>query len=289
MLFSTSINVTLLCLLNTSLMVGGFFLNSVVITSVRKSSQLRRKLCYFMIIVLSCFDLAAVVVIHPVLIISTIMWSTNSYGPEMDKIFRRICMPFQGFSMFALLTLSAERFFALNYPYYHQTVVTKRRLFFFLASVIAIFVAVLPLIHLITIFRDIIIAVSVLLLLVMLVYFNYKMFMIAKSKQNSTAPSSSAVTSNDTERQKRSTTKFRTVSTCSLAVACFFICFSPQIVFRILLLITKINFSDQQLRLFALWLNTVMATNSTFNCLIFFWRNSVLRREGMKILKGLKS
>ena len=289
MLCSTSINVTLLCLLNASFMVGGLFLNSVVITSVRRSSQLCRKLCYFMIVVLSCFDLSAVAVIHPVLILSTIMWSTNSYGPEMDKTFRYICMPFQGFSMFALLTLSAERFFALNYPYYHQTVVTKRRLFFFLASVIAIFVAVLPLIHLITIFRDIIIAVSVLLLLVMLVYFNYKMFMIAKSKQNSTAPSSSAVTSNDTERQKRSNIKFRTVSTCSLAVACFFICFSPQIVFRILLLITNIHFSDQQLRLFAMWLNTVMATNSTFNCLIFFWKNSVLRREGMKVLKGLKS
>jgi hypothetical protein len=28
--------------------------------------------------------------------------------------------------------------------------------------------------------------------------------------------------------------------------------------------------------------------NSTFNSLIFFWKNKILRTEGMKIIKGLK-
>ena len=39
---------------------SGVFLNSVVIISFWRSVQLRKKLCYFMIMVLSCCDLLAV-------------------------------------------------------------------------------------------------------------------------------------------------------------------------------------------------------------------------------------
>jgi hypothetical protein len=28
--------------------------------------------------------------------------------------------------------------------------------------------------------------------------------------------------------------------------------------------------------------------NSTFNCLIFFWKNKILRTEGMKLIKSMK-
>jgi hypothetical protein len=28
--------------------------------------------------------------------------------------------------------------------------------------------------------------------------------------------------------------------------------------------------------------------NSTCNCLIFFWKNKILRTEGMKVIKGMK-
>jgi hypothetical protein len=27
--------------------------------------------------------------------------------------------------------------------------------------------------------------------------------------------------------------------------------------------------------------------NSTFNCLIFFWKNNILRTEGMKVIKNI--
>jgi hypothetical protein len=36
------------------------------------------------------------------------------------------------------------------------------------------------------------------------------------------------------------------------------------------------------------WSSSVWAMNSTFNSLIFFWKNKVLRTEGVKILKTLK-
>jgi hypothetical protein len=39
--------------------------------------------------------------------------------------------------------------------------------------------------------------------------------------------------------------------------------------------------SERQFLLFSLWSNTFVCLNSTFNCVIFFGRNSILRREGM--------
>ncbi len=146
-------------------MVAGIFLNSVVIISLWRSSQLRKKLCYFMILVLSCVDLIAVTVAHPVLILSTIFWyrkTSHQYGskfiwPNIIGI-ALVC-----FSMFALLTLSIERFLALKYPFFHRTAVTKRRLMLFLAFLMIMLVSLLPLVHFVgKIFRNMLVIVFVL-------------------------------------------------------------------------------------------------------------------------------
>ena len=50
------INAIILCVLNGFFMVTGIILNSVVIISLWRSSQHRKKLCYFTIFVLSCFE-----------------------------------------------------------------------------------------------------------------------------------------------------------------------------------------------------------------------------------------
>jgi hypothetical protein len=76
------VNAVLLCAVNFLLTFVGICLNSLVIISLL-NSQLRRKLCYFMILVLDCFDLAVVVVFHPFIIMETILsWLFNtSYHP----------------------------------------------------------------------------------------------------------------------------------------------------------------------------------------------------------------
>jgi hypothetical protein len=38
----------------------------------------------------------------------------------------------------------------------------------------------------------------------------------------------------------------------------------------------------------ALWSGTIALMNCTYNCLIFYWKNKVLRTEGWKVLKSLK-
>ena len=80
----------------------------------------------------------------------------------------------------------------------------------------------------------------------------------------------------------------KNISTCFLAVVCFFVCSCPLIVYSILRLASGMPPYDRQVLLFNLWSNTFLSINSTFNCVIFFWRNSILRHEGIKIVKSFR-
>jgi hypothetical protein len=123
-------------------------------------------------------------------------------------------------------------------------------------------------------------------LLFLFIYFNYKMFIIAKSKFRNKDVAPATAMSRDEGRKLRML-NFKTILTFSLAVACFFICSSPQIIFSALRLTSETPLYDRQVVLFNLWALAFVSTNSTFNCLIFFWKNSILRREGVKIVKHL--
>ena len=64
----------------------------------------------------------------------------------------------------------------------------------------------------------------------MLVYFNYKTLVIAKSKKANDIIVLGSVALGKTEKKKRFV-NFKSVSTCSLVVVCTFICFCPAIVY----------------------------------------------------------
>ena len=151
--------VLLLCIVNVIFVVVGMFLNSVVIISLWKSSQLRRKLCYFMILVLSCFDLAVVVVTYPFLTVSAIYFSPREINAarETTRIF--ISFILYGLSMIALFTLNVERFLAITCPFFYQASVTKARLVCFEAFFIAILVGFSPLYFICKSFANIVAAV----------------------------------------------------------------------------------------------------------------------------------
>ena len=263
-------------------MVTGIFLNSVVIISLWKSRQLRKQLCYFMILVLSCFDLAVVIITHPFLITSTIYYSLEGIQIFLEDLREWITFILYGFSMAALFTLNFERFLALTCPYFHQTSVTKTKLVCFQAILTTITIGLSPLVYVTTIGGEVVAAAFILLLLSLIVYANYKMFKIAKSKSADVTVASSTARPVEESRTK-SILNLKNVSTCSLVVACFFFCSCPLLIYLILLCF---EYDRQELLLFGLWSGTLTSMNSTLNCVIFFWRNSVLRREGMKIINS---
>ena len=89
----------------------GIVLNTLVIVSIWKSSQLRKKLCHFMIMVLSCFDLLTVVTNYLGIMLFLNFWLREDYdlllmvGKYLDLV-----SIFRGFSFHVLLVISIERY-----------------------------------------------------------------------------------------------------------------------------------------------------------------------------------
>jgi hypothetical protein len=157
-----------------------------------------------MILVLSCSDLTVVTIIHPLLIVSTIYFFQGEINEIRIRLHTDACIYFVVCfsSLFALFTLNVERFLALTRPFFHQASVTKTRLLCFQAFWTVIVVGISPLVYfnsetIVAIFAS----VTVLSLLFLFIYSNYKIFIIAKSKRadERVAPT----TSMDENRKKR--------------------------------------------------------------------------------------
>ncbi|XP_028417502.1 adrenocorticotropic hormone receptor-like [Dendronephthya gigantea] len=279
------LNMLALCIVNGCFAVAGIILNSLVILSFWKSTQLRKKLCYFLIFVLACSDLVVVTIIHPLLFFSTIFWYTR--GSIIPFIFD----PFFGFSMFTLLTMNLERYWAVRHPYFHQRSITKRRLLGLLLIFWSFVVMISVLSHKKIIPRDIpgLAILGVIFLLIL--YINYQMMATVHAIRQSDAL---VVRYHTNERQdlnieiatgeNRGNADIKGASTCCIAILCFFVCSFPVLLHNGLWYARKEALSPEIRMPFLLWAETFLSMNSTFNCVIFFYKTTALRREGKKML-----
>ena len=190
---------------------------------------------------------------------------------------------FVGLSLLALLVMNFDRYLATSYPIFHRTSVTKGKLLTLLAILITMEVTLV----LIT-FNDFVIPFEVSLLIFVIIIFppmlfmNYKLLAVArKSRRN-----------NGISPEMKKTFSSKTISSCLLTVACFVVLNIPACVYiglRITSRETSETVSTSNNAILAeFWSSTIAAMNSTCNCLIFFWKNKILRTEGMKVIKGMK-
>ena len=120
-----------------------------------------------------------------------------------------------------------------------------------------------------------IIIILVALFLPPFIFVNFKLFIIARKVQRERAVSM--------EKGKRKNLK--NISTALWVVGClmlFYIPTSVNIAFNVA------GKSFNTIKFSSIWALTCWAMNCTLNSLIFFWKNKVLRTEGIKILKALK-
>ena len=271
------INLILMFALNALFFVLGMCLNALVIISFWRNEQLRKKLCYFTIMILSCFDLLAIFSTNPLMAFLTLDWlmTGNSYYGEWYPTVFLCSNILSGFPLIALLVMNFDRYLATYYPLFHRTSVTRRKLLIPFV-VLGILFAILT----ISSDRNFVISFPIFLLLCCVIFlfpmlfFNYKLFIIArKSRKN-----------RKNSPEKRRTFSLKKISSCLLSTACFTVLTIPIFVY-IWLTITSPGW---EALVASLWARTIPSMNGTFNCLIFYWKNKVLRSAGVKVIKGLK-
>jgi protein-S-isoprenylcysteine O-methyltransferase Ste14 len=110
-----------------------------------------------------------------------------------------------------------------------------------------------------------------------MLFINYKLFLVSrKSRKNKRI-----------SPEIKKTFSLKNISSCLLAVACVVV-FSIPLGVHIGVHSTETTYTLDSANLAALWARTMGVMNGTFNCLIFYWKNKVLRTEGLKVLKSLK-
>ena len=269
------VHLIILCVVNIIFAFSGIILNALVIVITLKSTHLRKKLCNFMIMILSSFDLLTVITYYPVMLVYLKSWLTEDSGLSAKLVmYRHLSTIFGGFSMLSLLVMSIERYLGAAYPIFHRTSVTRSRILTLFAILL-----VLPIALIIMSFNDLVISFPVALMVFMctmlplLMVVNYKLFKISRKmrRRNAVSPG---------ERMRVS---LRSISICLLVVACLFLSSIPAGLY----IISK-NLKGPMApstRFAFVWAGTFHVMNCTFNCLIFFWRNKIFRAEGIKVLK----
>ena len=233
-----------------------------------------------MIMVLSCCDLLVVLSSHPFMSLHAMFWLTGkSYPFKCFYIPLTLTSAFISLSVLGLLVMNFDRYLATYYPIFHRTSVTKGKLLTLLA-ILSIGAAPLLLISSLNVIsHQVCLLVSCIILAPPMLFMNYKLFRIArKSRRNK-----------GTSPELKMTFSLKNVSSCLLSVTCYVVLSIPVFVYIGLLINSKENISDfSKFHLLGLWAKTVASFNSTFNCLIFYWKNKILRTEGMKVIKGIK-
>ena len=275
------INLIFIFAVNVLFFFSGICLNSLVILSFWRSIQLRKKLCYFMIMVLSCCDLLMVLTNSPLIALIAMLWLTGrlDVNARWAHISITSTNTFLAFSLFALLVMSFDRYLAISYPFVHQTSVTKGRLLTLLAILIIVEVILRAMSVNDFVISDQVHAVIICILFMPpMLFINYKLFLVVrKSRKNKRI-----------SPEIKNASSLKTISSCWLAVACVVVLSIPISVYIGLTIhSTESTYTLDNANLAALWAKTMALTNCTFNCLIFYWKNKVLRTEGWKVVKSI--
>ena len=170
-----------------------------------------------------------------------------------------------------------ERYLGVYHSIFHKTSVTKRRLL----KLLAIFIILQSTLGIIS-KNDLVISgwvahsIFIVIYLPPVIFFNYKLFNISRKmrRQNATSP----------ELRRRISLKH--INTCFLAVACLAFWSIPVSVY-VVFIVVEGSTSDNA-KISGIWVATTFAMTCSFNSLIFFWNNKLLREEGIKIIKKIK-
>ncbi len=135
------------------------------------------------------------------------------------------------------------------------------------------------LLELISVKEEAITLFFLIILLPPMLFINYKLFIIARKNRRN----------NGISPEMKKTFSLKNISSCLLAAACTLVLTIPVAVYIGLGINSKETSTlADNANLARFWSRTFLSMNCTCNCLIFYWKNKILRTEGMKLIKGMK-
>ena len=289
------------CIVNSVLAILGTFLNALVVIVFWKTPKLRNKVTYFILMLLSCIDMSVTIIVHPLYLLNSITEMTQTSRCAYKMVYQTSAIILSGMSYFTFFVMNLERYLSICRPFFHMRNVTKDRCFMLSAFfwLICIGTGIAPIFGV-----DIQFLVTVLAVLILggtfLIY--ALIYRVATKARNSRLRSSSrtgqdafsvtadestsALEPRDSTRPKRALSFFHDLQLAKMYLIVVF----TTILLNLPNAVVLAAFSERVETLDGvvqakIWTITLVAMNSTFNSLIFFWANERLRKEGWKLCK----
>ena len=275
------------CVANAVFSVAGTVLNTFVLFTLWRSTTLRKKVTYFLIMVLSSTNLGVGLTVHPLYLMYAVSEIRRNPNCLYKTAYQTTQLLFAGLSAMNLFTLNIERYLSIVHPIFHRNCVTIRSSVIFLTVV-----GLIPLSAVVSLIFDLNISLFIAVVAFIgcsgICFMNIRIFQVAKRVLMPKA----RIQINE-EEQERNSVKHREntaiflrhlkmTKMCLLVVSCLFICYLPNGI--VLVLWTeKSKTLDNKVQA-AVWTTTLVSINSTINCLIFFWTRKELRKEWKKAM-----
>ena len=277
-------NQIFLIVFNSILAFVTAMMNALAVLTIRRSSLLREKPCYFIILLQSSIDIICSLVAMPFFLVYLVNAVKGTVNCLVNALGLLLLLSALGYSSINLFALTWERYIAILYPYDYNSKVTKTKLLIgvSLAGLVDCLMktGVLVLTHEI-IFRFTILEVTVLFCYVCFAYTRIY-FVVRNSRKILSKP-----TDLNNDLSKRTKTKImlqevKTAKSCFIVVLCFFLLYViPGFFFNI------IDWKKIDQFLVAMWITTLAYCNSSVNSLIFFWSRVMLRKEAIKFIQKI--
>ena len=214
--------------LNCLLLFSTIALNGISIITIRKSSQLRSKVCYFVILLQSVVDLGVGVLGIPLFIyylISPFLHTTNCI---LIIVALRTTLSTSGLSMITMSAMTIERYIGVLHPYYYETNVTKKRILIYVcASSLVLCSVVAYSFRDRTIFR-IILTGSIALFLLFAGFVYTRIYLVIRKLIRSERRPAYESDGSQNVVKKQTIRESRHARSCFLVVICFALCLLPS-------------------------------------------------------------
>ena len=275
-------NRILLIAFNVLLMFCTISLNLLSVVTIRKSSQLKNKLCYFVILVQASVDFGVGVLsitsLNAFLAIP-LLGIRNCVC--IGLLFLLEALPLS-LSTVTLSAMTAERYIGVLHPYSYQTSVTKRRISIYVAVVnsLCLFDSVGLLFTTQATFGHFVTLSGAICFLFMVYAYTRIFFVVKKLDRSARRPNDGG--KQDQSRRRRLLREIKHAKSCFFVVICYGICSLPIVLTTILARQGRIERG-----VYVFWFFTLFMLNSSVNSMLFFWTKTLLRTEAWNTLKSL--
>ena len=272
------LNQIAILVMNGILIFSTISLNGISVITIRKSSQLRSKICYFIILLQSIIDLSVGVLTIPLFIYYLIVPFLNTANCTL-LIFavRTLFLPI-GLSISTLSAMTLERYIGVLHPFQYKTKVTKKRILIYVCGHGLIFISVIA--HSFRSPAMVVIYtrgwVCVHFALTAFVYSRIYL-VIRKLIRSEKRPVGE---SDGSQVRKQIIRESRRARSCFLVILCFFLLLLPVVFSRLAFTVGTVDYV-----VYYNWSLTMIFLSSSINSVIFFWTKTLLRKEALKTLK----